>query len=293
METDSRLISEAKVSHHLPRRIAAVLCGGLGVFLLCLGLGSSVLIGFVSSPEAVKKTTIHVVEQPEVQDYLVDKIVKDIEDKANVVEKIVLILAHNKIDSALHKVFADPEIHSFAGDAAAKAYSVYVNDEPTAEIDISPISKAVVAAVIGTDKRLRFANNLELDPIKVTRSKNDFDYGALRDSIQMGTWLFIALGLLLQVAAWFLAVADSAKKVQRLGIRVAVFGAIFIEGVSVLRNQIPGMAGDNKVIATSLVDLATSPVVTRFIILTLLGVATASIGFLLSRRHPAPQNMSI
>ena len=282
METNSPVISEAKVSKHLSRRITAVLCGGLGVLLLCLGLMASVLIGFVSSSEAAKKTTIHVVEQPEVQDYLITEIVKDIEDKANPVEKIVLIFAHNKIVTALHKVFAKPEIHNLAGDAAAKAYSVYVDNEPTAEIDISPISKAVVAAVIGTDKRLKFADNLELDPIKVTRSKNDFDYGALRDSIQKGTWLFIVLGLLLQVAAWFLAIADRAKKVQRLGIRVGVFGAAFIAGVVILRNQIPDMAGANEVIATSIVDLVSSPVITRFIILTVLGVAAAATGTLMS-----------
>jgi hypothetical protein len=282
METDSPLISEAKVSSRLPRRIAAVICGGLGVLLLCLGLGSSVLFGFVSSSEAVKKTTIRVVEQPEVQNYLVTEIVKDIEDKANPVERFVLRFAHNKIVSSLQKVFIKPEIHSFAGDVAAKAYSVYVDDEPTAEIDISPISKAVIAAVIGTDKRLKFADNLELDPIKVTRSKNDFDYGAMRDSIQKGIWLSIVLGLLLQVAAWFLAVAGSAKKVQRLGIRVAVFSAVFIATVSVLRDQIPGMAGDNQVIATSLVDVVTSPVITRFIILTVLGVAVAATGTLMS-----------
>ena len=293
METNSPVISEAKVSKHLSRRIAAVICGGLGVLLLCLGLMASVLIGFVSSSEAAKKTTIHVVEQPEVQDYLITEIVKDIEDKANPVEKIVLIFAHNKIVTALHKVFAKPEIHNLAGDAAAKAYSVYVDNEPTAEIDISPISKAVVAAVIGTDKRLKFADNLELDPIKVTRSKNDFDYGALRDSIQKGTWLFIVLGVLLQVAAWFLAVADPAKKVQRLGIRVIVFGVIFVAVVAILRHQIPSMAGDNKVIATSLIDIFTSPIIARFIILLILGFVLTAVGTFISRTDSAHKNLYV
>ena len=155
-------LADVETSTHRVRRTFATILGGFGVALLGLGLIALVLVSFVSSPAAAKSTTESVLKQQDVRNYLVDEIVKQIEDNANSVQKLVLIFARNKIMTAVHRVLAEPEIQSFAGDAAAKAYSVYVDNEPSAEIDISPISKAVVAAVIGTDKRLRLADNLEL-----------------------------------------------------------------------------------------------------------------------------------
>jgi hypothetical protein len=84
-----------------------------------------------------------------------------------------------------------------------------------------------VAAVIGTDKRLRFADNLELDPITITRDDNDLDFGPLRDSLQRSSRLFVILGILLQVVAWFLSVASQLRRFMRLGIRLFLGGITF------------------------------------------------------------------
>ena len=281
--TPPQLPADVPTSRHLARRSFATIFGGVGILFLGLGLISLVLINFVSSPVAAKSTVEIALQQPEVRNYLVEEIVKEIEEKANPVQKVVLIFARNKIVTAVEKVLTEPEIQSSVGDAAAKAYSVYFDNEPVAEIDISPISKAVVAAVIGTDKRLRFADNLELDPIKITRDDNDWDFGPLRDSLQRSSSLFVIFGILLQVAAWFLSVATHWQRVRRLGIRLFASGTIFLGIVLFTRSRIPQSSTDNKQALEAAVSLITDPMVTRFLILTVLGIVVGVTGYVMNR----------
>ena len=283
--TPPQLPVDVPASRHLARRTFATIFGGIGIVFIGLGLISLVLINFVSSPIAAKSTVEIALQQPEVRSYLVEEIVKEIEDKANPVQKLVLIFARDRIVTAVEKVLSEPEIQSSVGDAAAKAYSVYVDNEPAAEIDISPISRAVVAAVIGTDKRLRFADNLELDPIKITRDDNDLDFGPLRDSLQRSSRLFVILGILLQVVAWFLSVATLWQRVRRLGIRLFAGGAIFIGVVLFTRSRVPQSSTDNKPALEAAVWLITDPMVTRFIVMILLGLLTGVVGLVMSRKE--------
>jgi len=282
--TPPQLPDDVPTSRHLVRRAFAAILGGLGVVFLGLGIIALVLMSFISSPVAAKSTTKSALNQPDIRNYLVDEIVNEIEDKANPVQKLVLIFARNKIVTAIQNVLAAPEIQSFAGDAAAKAYSVYVENEPTAEIDISPISKAVVAAVIGTDKRLRLADNLELDPITITRDDNDFNYGGLRDLIQRNSWFFVILGILLQVAAWFLSVASQWQRFLRLGVRLFLGGVAFLGIVLVVRSRISQSSTDNKAVIDGVTQLLTDPMVTRFIVLSVLGAIIGAVGFAMNRK---------
>jgi hypothetical protein len=282
--TPAEIATDVATSRHRVRRTFATILGGIGVVFLGLGIIALVLMSFISSPAAAKSTTESALNQPDIRNYLVDEIVNEIEDKANPVQKLVLIFARNKIVTAIQNVLADPEIQSFAGDAAAKAYSVYVENEPTAEIDISPISKAVVAAVIGTDKRLRLADNLDLDPITITRDDNDFNYGGLRDLIQRNSWFFVILGILLQVAAWFLSVASQWQRLLRLGIRLFLGGVAFLGIVLVVRSRISQSSPDNKAVIDGVTQLLTDPMVTRFIVLSVLGAIIGAVGFAMSRK---------
>lgn len=283
--TPPQLQADVPTSHHRVRRTFATIFCGVGIVFLGLGIISLVLINFVSSPTAAKSTVEIALQQPEVRNYLVEEIVKEIEDKANPVQKLVLVFARNRIVTAVEKVLSEPEIQSSVGDAAAKAYSVYVDNEPVAEIDISPISKAVVAAVIGTDKRLRFADNLELDPIKITRDDNDFDFGPLLDSLQRSSWLFVILGILLQVTAWFLSVATLWQRVCRLGIRLFAGGVIFLGVVLFTRSRVPQSSTDNKPTLEAAVSLITDPMVTRFVVLIVLGLIIGSVGLVMNRKE--------
>ena len=284
MPTPTEINTDVAMSRHRVRRAFATALGGFGIIFLGLGIIALVLMSFISSPAAAKSTTESALNQPDIRNYLVEEIVNEIEDKANPIQKLVLVFARNKIVTAVQKVLAEPEIQSFVGDAAAKAYSVYVDNEPSAEIDISPISKAVVAAVIGTDKRLRLADNLELDPITITRDDNDFNYGGLRDLIQRNSWFFVILGILLQVAAWFLSVASQWQRLLRLGIRLFLGGVAFLGIVLVVRSRISQSSTDNKAVIDGVTQLLTDPMVTRFILLMIFGAIITSAGFIMNRK---------
>jgi hypothetical protein len=284
LSTPTEINTDVAMSRHRVRRAFATALGGFGIIFLGLGIIALVLMSFISSPAAAKSTTESALNQPDIRNYLVEEIVNEIEDKANPIQKLVLVFARNKIVTAVQKVLAEPEIQSFVGDAAAKAYSVYVDNEPSAEIDISPISKAVVAAVIGTDKRLRLADNLELDPITITRDDNDFNYGGLRDLIQRNSWFFVILGILLQVAAWFLSVASQWQRLLRLGIRLFLGGVAFLGIVLVVRSRISQSSTDNKAVIDGVTQILTDPMVTRFIVLSVLGAITGAVGFAMTRK---------
>jgi hypothetical protein len=142
----------------------------------------------------------------------------------------------------------------------------------------------VVAAVIGTDKRLRLADNLELDPITITRDDNDFNYGGLRDLIERNSWFFVILGILLQVAAWFLSVASQWQRLLRLGIRLFLGGVAFLGIVLVVRSRISQSSTDNKAVIDGVTQILTDPMVTRFIVLSVLGAITGAVGFAMTRK---------
>jgi hypothetical protein len=138
--------------------------------------------------------------------------------------------------------------------------------------------------VIGTDKRLRLADNLELDPITITRDDNDFNYGGLRDLIERNSWSFVILGILLQVAAWFLSVASQWQRLLRLGIRLFLGGVAFLGIVLVVRSRISQSSTDNKAVIDGVTQILTDPMVTRFIVLSVLGAITGAVGFAMTRK---------
>jgi hypothetical protein len=128
------------------------------------------------------------------------------------------------------------------------------------------------------------ADNLELDPITITRDDNDFNYGGLRDLIERNSWFFVILGILLQVAAWFLSVASQWQRLLRLGIRLFLGGVAFLGIVLVVRSRISQSSTDNKAVIDGVTQILTDPMVTRFIVLSVLGAITGAVGFAMTRK---------
>jgi hypothetical protein len=128
------------------------------------------------------------------------------------------------------------------------------------------------------------ADNLELDPITITRDDNDFNYGGLRDLIERNSWSFVILGILLQVAAWFLSVATQWQRFLRLGIRLFLGGVAFLGIVLVIRSRISQSSTDNKAVIDGVTQILTDPMVTRFIVLSVLGAITGAVGFAMTRK---------
>jgi len=271
---------------HRVRRTFATILGGLGIVFLGLGLISLVLMSFVSSPEAAKSTVTSALAQPDVRDVIADKLIEKLQDSAdNDAEKLVFSIARPLIVTAVKEKLADPELIDFAGEVAATVYAVYIENAPATTVDISKFSDATLAAIRAADPSIPKDQNPEIDPLKVERKPGDTDIKSIRDMAQRGSWLFVILGILLQVGAWFLSVATQWQRVLRLGIRLFAGGIIFLGVVLVERSKIPQSSTDNRAALTAAAQFITDPMVTRFVVVIVLGAVTGAVGFVMNRKE--------
>jgi hypothetical protein len=280
--------STESLSGHRVRRTFATILGGIGIVFLGLGLISIVLMSFVSSPAAAKSTVKSALAQPDVRDVIADKLVEKLQDSAdNDAEKLVFSVARPLIVAAVKEKLADPDLRNFAGEVAATVYAVYIENASAVSVDISKFSDATIAAIRSADPSIPKDQNPEMDPLKVERKPGDTDFKSIRDMAQRGSWLFVILGLLLQVAAWFLSVANQWQRTLRLGIRLFSGGVIFLGIVLVVRSKIPQSSTDNEAALEAATHFITDPMVTRFIVLIVLGAITGVVGFVMNRKATA------
>jgi hypothetical protein len=196
----------------------------------------------------------------------------------------VFSVARPLIVTAVKEKLADPDLIDFAGEVAATVYAVYIENAPAASVDISKFSDATIAAIRSADPSISTDQNPKMDPIKVERKPGDTDIKSIRDTAERGSWLFVIIGLLLQVAAWFLSVTPQWQRILRLGIRLFSGGVVFLGIVVVARSRIPQSSTENKAALEAAAQFITDPMVTRFIVLIVLGAFTGAVGFAMTRK---------
>jgi len=275
---------------HRARRTFATILGGVGIIFLCLGLVSMVLIGFVSSPDAAKSTVKSALSSAEVRQVIAEELVKKLEeggDGEDAENSIVFSLARPLIVNAVANKLGEPAMRDFAGEVASKMYAVYIEDAPATTVDISTFATGTIDAIRGVDPSVPKDEDPKMDPIDVKKNEGDTDIKGIRNLAKSGVWLFLALGVLLQVAAWFLATAGQWKKLQRLGIRLAIGGVIMFAAISIVKSKVPQSVEDNEAAAKAATNFITSPMLTRFIVLTVLGIVVAIAGFVVQRKENA------
>ena len=278
-----------QVTHRVRRTFATIL-GGVGIIFLCLGLVSMVLIGFVSSPDAAKSTVKSALSSAEVRQVIAEELVKKLEeggDGEDAENSIVFSLARPLIVNAVANKLGEPAMRDFAGEVASKMYAVYIEDAPATTVDISTFATGTIDAIRGVDPSVPKDEDPKMDPIDVKKNEGDTDIKGIRNLAKSGVWLFLVLGVLLQVAAWFLATAGQWKKLQRLGIRLAIGGVIMFAAISIVKSKVPQSVEDNEAAAKAAANFITSPMLTRFIALTVLGIVVAIAGFVVQRKENA------
>jgi hypothetical protein len=278
---------ETAPATHRVRRTFATLLGGVGIIFLCLGLVSMVLIGFVSSPDAAKSTVKSALSSAEVRQVLADELVKKLEEGGDGEDSIIFSLARPLIVNAVANKMGEPAMRDFAGEVASKMYAVYIEDAPATTVDISTFATGTIDAIRGVDPSVPKDEDPKMDPIDVKKNEGDTDIKGIRNLAKSGVWLFLALGVLLQVAAWFLATTGQWKKLQRLGIRLASGGLIMFATISIVKSRAPQSVKDNEAAAKAAANFIASPMLTRFIALTVLGIVVAIAGFVVQRKENA------
>lgn len=246
-----------------------------------------VLIGFVSSADAAKSTVKSALSSPEVRQVIAEELVNKLEEGGDGEDSIIFSLARPLIVNAVANKLGEPAMRDFAGEVASKMYAVYIEDAPATTVDISTFASGTIDAIRGVDASVPKDEDPKMDPIDVKKNEGDTDIKRIRNLAKSGVWLFLALGVLLQVAAWFLATAGQWKKLQRLGIRLAIGGVIMFAVISIVKSKVPQSVEDNEAAAKAATNFIASPMLTRFIVLTVLGIVVAAAGFFLQRKENA------
>jgi hypothetical protein len=288
--SENQIDQGAAEQTHRVRRTFVTILGGVGIIFLCLGLVSMVLIGFVSSPDAAKSTVKSALSSAEVRQVIAEELVKKLEeggDGEDAENSIVFSLARPLIVNAVANKLGEPAMRDFAGEVASKMYAVYIEDAPATTVDISTFATGTIDAIRGVDPSVPKDEDPKMDPIDVKKNEGDTDIKGIRNLAKSGVWLFLALGVLLQMAAWFLATAGQWKKLQRLGIRLAIGGVIMFAAISIVKSKVPQSVEDNEAAAKAATNFITSPMLTRFIVLTVLGIVVAIAGFVVQRKENA------
>ncbi|MBJ7294497.1 MAG: hypothetical protein JHC78_13240 [Ilumatobacteraceae bacterium] len=280
-------------SHRIRRTIASIL-GGLGIAIFLLGVVAMVLIGFVSSSEHVESTVTSALSQSDIRSVIADELIKKLEEAdgggqetdggGQADERLILQAPRDVVVQAVADKLNEESLQKFAGSVAAKVYAIYVDDAVSTPIDVMPLANAAMDTIKIADPSVSADEILTIEPLSIEKKSDDINIGDLRDTAKTFVWLFLILGLALQGAAWLLGIATPWQKIRRLGIRL--FSGSVALGVVVLiaRNQIPQSSDDNRDAVKAVTQFITSPIMTRVVLLTVLGVVLIAAGMIGHRK---------
>lgn len=280
-------------SHRIRRTIASIL-GGLGIAIFLLGVVAMVLIGFVSSSEHVESTVTSALSQSDIRSVIADEMIKKLEEAdgggqetdggGQADERLILQAPRDVVVQAVADKLNEESLQKFAGSVAAKVYAIYVDDAVSTPIDVMPLANAAMDTIKIADPSVSADEILTIEPLSIEKKSDDINIGDLRDTAKTFVWLFLILGLALQGAAWLLGIATPWQKIRRLGIRL--FSGSVALGVVVLiaRNQIPQSSDDNRDAVKAVTQFITSPIMTRVVLLTVLGVVLIAAGMIGHRK---------
>ena len=278
-------------SHRMRRTIASIL-GGLGIALFLLGVVATVLIGFVSSSEHVESTVTSALSQSDIRLVIADELIKKLEqagggegtDSGQTDERLILQTPRDVVVQAVADKLNEEALQKFAGSVAAKVYAIYVDNAVSTPIDVMPLANAAMETIKIADLSVPVDKILTIEPLSIEKKSDDINIGDLRDTARNFVWLFLILGLALQGAAWLLGIATPWQKIRRLGIRL--FSGSVALGVVVLiaRIQIPQSSDDNRDAVKAVTQFITSPIMTRVVLLTVLGVVLIAAGMIGHRK---------
>ena len=280
-------------SHRIRRTVASIL-GGLGIAIFLLGVVAMVLIGFVSSSEHVESTVTSALSQSDIRSVIADELIKKLEEAdgggqetdggGQADERLILQAPRDVVVQAVADKLNEESLQKFAGSVAAKVYAIYVDDAVSTPIDVMPLANAAMDTIKIADPSVSADEILTIEPLSIEKKSDDINIGDLRDTAKTFVWLFLILGLALQGAAWFLGIATPWQKIRRLGIRL--FSGSVALGVVVLiaRNRIPQSSDDNRDAVKAVTQFITSPIMTRVVLLTVLGVVLVAAGMIGHRK---------
>lgn len=260
----------------------ASLVGAIAALAIIVSVFGFFVLSFIGSSSAASSSARLVLERADVRRAVAVELVNILDESDNNFARIILGVAHDRIVDVVEESLNDKELRSVASEAVASAYEVYVNDAPSALIDIQPFADSAFAAIRSINPLFLEIFQPQIEPLKISRDEQDPNLGAMIAKVRVATWAFLFGGLVLLAISWSISVAGKWIRLRRLGIRFLAWGI----ALTVLANIAPNMIfGEDhtRPLLEALALFAANRLQTWSIILAAIGLVVATLGVLMSQ----------
>lgn len=240
-------------------------------------------MSFVGSSSAVSSTVRSAFGREDIRRAVADELVDRMQNGDDVLAKIVLHVARDKVVDSIEQSLSDDDIRAAAGETAATAYKFLINGESNFVIDIQYFADAAFMAMRVADPLIPQFLAPQVDPIDLSREAESSDFSAIRSWVLLATWGLLLGGLALLVVSWLLSPAPRWLKVRRIGVRDLVWGLVLI-GLSYAARSFSFSDNTSGPLAEALVDFATSRLLVWSFVLTGFAVFVALLGAVMNQR---------
>ena len=280
---NSEIDQQLAPSSRRGRRIVASLVGATGTFAIILAVLGFFVLSFIGSSAAASSSTRSALARADVRRAVAEELVNILEEGGNNFARIIIGVAHDRVVDAVEVSLNDNKLRNVASDAVDSAYEVFVNDAPSATIDIQPFADSAFSAIRSVDPLILQIFSPQVDPLEISRNERDPDVGGIIAAVRVVTWALLFGGLTLLVISWSMSVAGKWLRLRRIGIRFLFWGIALTVLANVARNVTFG--GDRSShLSEALVLFAASRLQTWSIILAAIGLVVTTLGAILNRR---------
>ena len=129
------------------------------------------------SSAAASSSTRSSLSRADVRRAVAEELVNILEEGGNNFAKIIIGVAHDRVVDAVEVSLNDNKLRNVASDAVASVYEVFVNDAPSATIDIQPFADSAFSAIRSVDPSILQILSPQVDPLEISRDERDPDVG--------------------------------------------------------------------------------------------------------------------
>lgn len=265
------------------RRIVSSIVGSLGTVAVILAVLGLFVSSFIGSSSAASSTVRSALESENVRRVIAEELVGKLEEGGDSGERVVIRAAHSTVVNAVEKSLGKQSLREVAGAAAETFYGVYLEGRPSTTVDIQIFADEAFNVVQLVDPSIPFGVSPKMNPIVVSRGRDDPDLASIRSQIMLVPWAMLVGGLVLLALSLSLSVANKWLWCRRLGTRIIAWGFMLLLAANIARRMDFGDDSGGHLVK-ALVTFVMSRLIQWSIVLTISGVVVTLFGAIMNRR---------
>ena len=265
------------------RRIGASLIGAIGTFAIIVSVLGFFVLSFIGSSAAASSSTRSALASAEVRRAIAEELVNILEEGGDNFAKTVIGVAHDRVVDAVEVGLNDNNLRNAASDSVASAYEVFVNDAPSATIDIQVFVDSAFSVIRSVDPQILQILSPQVDPLEISRDDWNLNVVGFITAVRVVVWALLFGGLALLAISWLMSVDGKWHRLRRIGFRFLIWGIALTVLANVARNVTFGGESSSP-LSEALVLFVTSRLQTWSIIVAAIGLFGTTLGAIMNRR---------